>query len=237
MLERGRLRFSRPDPWQEAADVAARPCEPGAWQRELAQAIAAAARPDAAGVYLATLGSLVGADGAVEPRAETVAAEWLVNALLPRMHGAGVESPWAALAPAEPAACGGFGGVVGHFLRSKEGMLAGWIVVFTRAPADERLRAIGAPLAQTCRAAETTVRGALAMAAALGARFPRVAPTSLSEREMEVASLAANGFSDLNIAARLQISEGTVGRHLHNIYRKLGIGSRMQLSDLLCVAA
>jgi DNA-binding CsgD family transcriptional regulator len=41
------------------------------------------------------------------------------------------------------------------------------------------------------------------------------------------------GFSDLNIAAQLDISEGTVGWHLNRIYKKLKVHSRVELSKLL----
>jgi DNA-binding NarL/FixJ family response regulator len=127
--------------------------------------------------------------------------------------------------------------MIGRFLRSEEGIIAGGIVLLTRAPLHQRASEVAAPLARVGQAAETALRGALAMAAALGARFPRISLATLSGREREVAALAAGGFSDVNIGARLGISEGTVGRHLHSIYRKLGIGSRMALSDLLGGAA
>ena len=53
-----------------------------------------------------------------------------------------------------------------------------------------------------------------------------------SKGEREVAHLAAGGLSDVNISTRLSISESIVGRHLHNIFRKLGVGSRLELNDL-----
>jgi DNA-binding NarL/FixJ family response regulator len=49
----------------------------------------------------------------------------------------------------------------------------------------------------------------------------------LSARELEVLSLAAKGLSNIQIASRLYISEGTVKRHLTNIYAKLGVVSRV----------
>jgi DNA-binding NarL/FixJ family response regulator len=90
-----------------------------------------------------------------------------------------------------------------------------------------------APLRLVCHAVEDTLRTALSIATAAGARFPKISPAVLSEREREVARLAAAGLSDMNIAERLGISEGTVGRHLHNIFRKLGANSRWELVDLL----
>lgn len=48
----------------------------------------------------------------------------------------------------------------------------------------------------------------------------------LSARELEVLILASRGLSNGRIASSLCISEGTVKRHLANIYGKMGVGSR-----------
>ena len=48
----------------------------------------------------------------------------------------------------------------------------------------------------------------------------------LSAREVEVVTLVADGLSNADIAAALFISEGTVKRHLTNIYVKLNVHSR-----------
>ena len=48
----------------------------------------------------------------------------------------------------------------------------------------------------------------------------------LSGRELEVLLLAARAMSNNRIASHLHISEGTVKRHLTNIYAKLGVSSR-----------
>ena len=55
----------------------------------------------------------------------------------------------------------------------------------------------------------------------------------LSEREAEVAALAADGMSDADIAAKLVISEATVGSHLQQAYAKLGVHSRSELAGLV----
>ncbi|MCP2635984.1 LuxR C-terminal-related transcriptional regulator [Microbacterium sp. HD4P20] len=48
----------------------------------------------------------------------------------------------------------------------------------------------------------------------------------LTAREGEVLALVAEGAANREVAARLFISEKTVGRHLANVYLKIGVGSR-----------
>jgi DNA-binding NarL/FixJ family response regulator len=48
----------------------------------------------------------------------------------------------------------------------------------------------------------------------------------LSKREFEILLLAARGMSNRQIASDLSIAEGTVKRHLANIYPKMGVASR-----------
>ncbi|MEX2237090.1 MAG: response regulator transcription factor [Dehalococcoidia bacterium] len=50
----------------------------------------------------------------------------------------------------------------------------------------------------------------------------------LSEREYEVLQLVAAGLSNREIAQRIVVAAGTVKRHVHNIYRKLGVRCRTQ---------
>ena len=52
----------------------------------------------------------------------------------------------------------------------------------------------------------------------------------LSKREREVASLAASGISNKQIARELNVAEGTIKLHLHRVYRKLRIRSRFALA-------
>jgi LuxR family maltose regulon positive regulatory protein len=50
----------------------------------------------------------------------------------------------------------------------------------------------------------------------------------LSERELEVLRLIADGLANAQIAARLYIEVGTVKRHVNHIFGKLGVSSRTQ---------
>ena len=51
-------------------------------------------------------------------------------------------------------------------------------------------------------------------------------PAELTDRECEVLRLVATGITNREIAAALVISEHTVGRHLQNMFLKLGLTSR-----------
>jgi DNA-binding CsgD family transcriptional regulator len=53
---------------------------------------------------------------------------------------------------------------------------------------------------------------------------------NLSERELEVASLVAQGLANKQIAARLQISLATVKDHVHNILSKTGVPNRAAIA-------
>jgi DNA-binding CsgD family transcriptional regulator len=53
-------------------------------------------------------------------------------------------------------------------------------------------------------------------------------PEPLTERELEVLNLIAQGLSNREIADKLVIAEGTVKRHVTNIYGKLDVRSRTQ---------
>lgn len=55
-------------------------------------------------------------------------------------------------------------------------------------------------------------------------------PDSLTPREREIAELAERGLSNREIAERLTISQATAARHIANIFRKLSISSRTQLT-------
>ena len=56
------------------------------------------------------------------------------------------------------------------------------------------------------------------------------APGPLSERELEVAGLIAQGLSNRNIARRLIIADATAVRHVANILNKLDFRSRAQIA-------
>ena len=55
----------------------------------------------------------------------------------------------------------------------------------------------------------------------------REAATLLTPREIDMVRMVASGLRNREIAQRLSITEGTVKTHLHNIYRKLKIETRV----------
>lgn len=48
----------------------------------------------------------------------------------------------------------------------------------------------------------------------------------LTRREGEILHLVARGRTDRQVASALYVSPYTVNKHLHNVYRKLGVGGR-----------
>jgi DNA-binding CsgD family transcriptional regulator/tetratricopeptide (TPR) repeat protein len=72
-----------------------------------------------------------------------------------------------------------------------------------------------------------------------GARTPALALIEdshhLTRREQEVATLAARGLSNGDIAERLMVSVRTVENHLHRAFTKLGVESRRELGAVLGV--
>ena len=70
-----------------------------------------------------------------------------------------------------------------------------------------------------------------------GARTPALADLDaslpLTRREREIATLAARGLTNRQIAERLVVSVRTVDNHLHNAFTKLGIAHRDELAPIV----
>jgi len=58
-------------------------------------------------------------------------------------------------------------------------------------------------------------------------------PLELTPREREVVRLVSLGSRNKEIARELDLSEGTVKMHLHNLYEKLAVSSRTELAILV----
>ncbi|QYJ67170.1 response regulator transcription factor [Flavobacterium litorale] len=57
--------------------------------------------------------------------------------------------------------------------------------------------------------------------------------TKLTEKEKEVTYLIQQGKSNKEIATELSISLSTVKTHINNLYKKLSVTSRTELTDLM----
>ncbi|MEO8453465.1 MAG: helix-turn-helix transcriptional regulator [Gemmatimonadota bacterium] len=70
-------------------------------------------------------------------------------------------------------------------------------------------------------------------AAGVTADGPYAGPDALTAQEWQVATLAASGLSNKQIAERMFLSHRTISAHLYRIFPKLGITSRAALRDAL----
>jgi DNA-binding NarL/FixJ family response regulator len=75
-------------------------------------------------------------------------------------------------------------------------------------------------------------RAELRAAAATNSKSPADA-TMLSPQERRIAEKASAGLTSKEIAAQLSLSSRTVDAHLSNVFRKLGVHSRTQISTAL----
>jgi DNA-binding NarL/FixJ family response regulator len=83
--------------------------------------------------------------------------------------------------------------------------------------------ALAAGIANPQRLAE--VRAALAE---IGENGAASLPDGLTARQVDVLRLLADGKSNKQIAAELRLSPVTIERHLATVYRKLGLGGRVE---------
>jgi two-component system nitrate/nitrite response regulator NarL len=60
--------------------------------------------------------------------------------------------------------------------------------------------------------------------------------TVLTDRERQIMRLVSEGLSNKEIGRRLNLADGTIKVHLHNIYQKLEINNRTVLAALAIVA-
>lgn len=97
------------------------------------------------------------------------------------------------------------------FVESAPYIMGMLLLIVQNHPNDEYLNRI----LNLCRKYERTLQG------------QSYHPVSLSQREIDILSLAAEGLSRKKIAARLFISEETAKTHFRNIYQKLGVSSKV----------
>jgi DNA-binding CsgD family transcriptional regulator len=61
-------------------------------------------------------------------------------------------------------------------------------------------------------------------------RRPRFGWESLTEAELRVVGLAAEGLTNRQVAERLFVSRRTVATHLEHVFQKLGFSTRARLA-------
>ncbi|MGH3829183.1 MAG: AAA family ATPase [Pseudonocardiaceae bacterium] len=93
---------------------------------------------------------------------------------------------------------------------------------------------------RTASAAAAAARATALAVTCEGARTPGLTllrePVGLTPRELEISRLAATGLSSREIATRLVIAVRTVDNALGQVYAKLGIGGREELTPIFTVS-
>ncbi len=122
------------------------------------------------------------------------------------------------------------GYVVGFCLDAQQ-TLVGHVSIGARIGSKALLQAVRAPLLDLVATAGHTLAACLSLAEGCGAVVPRhdAFDAKLTPREKQVLQHVLEGATDLNVSARLNISEDTVGTHLKKVFRKLGVHSRAEL--------
>ena len=90
------------------------------------------------------------------------------------------------------------------------------------------VRTVANQMASIFRKLQVGSRGELAATTASGPEPPETA-ASLTPRERLIASLAARGYTNKQLAYELRLAPSTVGTHLARVRRKLGLRSRVEL--------
>ena len=72
-------------------------------------------------------------------------------------------------------------------------------------------------------------RKALALLRRAPATVPKILPdNTLSERETDILDQLSRGLRYRQVAENLDISEGTVRKHIENVYRKLQVHNKLE---------
>jgi DNA-binding CsgD family transcriptional regulator len=222
------------------------------WRYELAKAIHEAVGSVFVGIMTCSPGCWLKSQFTTHPEALAYVLETVDAKFLPRIEQAG--EGWAAsiarhgtvYAPLEVSARPdlvsqlrqslldpiGVDGYIVAYLLSQTQAVLGLIVVATPTRSATALQRIREPLSEVAACASHTIETALALVEGCGllALDGQGRLAALTTREKQVAYLASEGLSNLNIASRLGISEETISVHLRRVYAKLGFHSRVELA-------
>ncbi|MDA0185765.1 helix-turn-helix transcriptional regulator, partial [Solirubrobacter phytolaccae] len=210
------------------ADAAAALDDPGCWPwaHLHADALVGLGRADEAEAVLARHERIADARGARAMRARLARVRTALHLLRDEHEAADAAITLAAATLPEglPYERALIGFVHGRLLRrSGHRREAAHVLAETR----EQLAALGArPLLERC------VRELDACGLAPIKRGAGVDRSRLTPQERSVAHLVATGRSNRDVAAELLVSVKTVERHLTSVYRKLGVGSRTELTAI-----
>jgi DNA-binding CsgD family transcriptional regulator len=253
------LRFE--SKWGLAFD-AARTMKPAeTWRSELAQRAREASGAHFAAVCTCPPGMFLEAQATAVPEGFTRVIEQILEEYLPDIErsgegaaamsaqfGSGAYAPvdltnktsLAARYRREILGPEGIQGLVNAFMLSSRKEVLGWLALGTREPSAEALNRVGPALTKLAAIASATLEMAIDLASGCGV-VTRGAPAErllrLTNRQLQVARLVARGASDAEVAERLEMAEQTVGTHLHRIYRKLGVRTRLELASQLGLLA
>lgn len=241
--------------WAKALKAAASLAPPSLWRRRLAAATRDAAKAMCVAVTTCPPGYWLRIQHDTVPARYDPLIRRISADFVPRIERAGEDWRFAlarhglVYAPLETAvtkpladeiaqkvlAPEGIRGWIVSWMVSREERLLGFLVIGTEAPAMQVLPALREPLAEVARRASATLETTLELAQGCGLIVPQLddAQPALSPRERQIADLVAQGYSNTNIAARLELSNNTVGVHLKHVYRKLGVHSRVELAAAL----
>lgn len=242
-------------PWEDALAAASSIAAPIAWRRRLAATIRTAADAMVAAVMTCPPAYWLRIQYDTEPeryqrimdrinsdflaRIETAGEDWrmalrehgvVYAPLLVAQHRALADELRSTLLTPE-----GFNGWLVASFASRDRLLLGFAVVGTRDDDEAALARLREPLTEVAARAAITLETTIELAQGCGVIVPALETSRppLTPRELQIADLVAQGYSNANVAARLDLSANTVGVHVRKIYRKLGVHSRVELSDAL----
>ncbi|GIH74117.1 LuxR C-terminal-related transcriptional regulator [Planobispora longispora] len=190
-----------------------------------------AARGDVAGAVEAALAA---AEGAPPPHALFLLHDAVrlgrADLVAGRLAGLGVEGPLASLfarhaAARDPAR-------LDEVSRDFEGLGMTLYAAETAAQAATLYREAGRSRAETAARTRAAVLAGRCQGARTAALVGLDAP-HLTPRQREIATLAAQGMSNREIAERLVVSVRTVANTLYSVYEKVGVGDRAELARIL----
>jgi DNA-binding CsgD family transcriptional regulator len=244
--------------WADALEVARAVAPAAEWRAELARRLRVAADGSFAAVMTCAPGDWLRLRHDADPMELGRLVERIQRDYLPRIEQAGEDWRFAlrthgpVYAPVEtarfrplagelreevlrPAGIDGY--VAAFFTIGDPPCIVGLTAIGAGDSSAALLKRAAAPLREVVCAASNTLGSALSLAEGCFALAGDAGQLDkLTARERQIALLSARGFSNVNAAAQLGISEATVSVHLRRIYTKLGVHSRVELATIVGIS-